>query len=157
MCSFDIISPFTNDYRLMKQYKSACFDELYLLPDPPLYWFKDTDRVCYQRSHFNFYGKHYEQTDGVAIGPPLGPVFPNIFICYFEEKWVATGNNRPSIWLRYVDDTFLDFSASLKLFHRSQGALNLTESWVLSTIQKYLSKYDHLQKAIVRENGQKMA
>ena len=30
----------------------------------------------------------------------------DIFICYFEEKWVMTKNALPSIWFRYVDDIF---------------------------------------------------
>ena len=29
-----------------------CLDKLYSLPEPPLYCFRDTVRVCYQKSHF---------------------------------------------------------------------------------------------------------
>ena len=42
-------------------------------------------------------------------GSPLGPVLANIFMCNFEEKWVANVDSRPSIWFRYVDDTFALF------------------------------------------------
>ena len=37
---------------------------------------------------------------------PLDTVLANIFMCHFEEKWVLDYNARPSVWLRYVDDTF---------------------------------------------------
>ena len=40
------------------------------------------------------------------MGSPLGPVLANIFMCHFEEKWVLDYNARPSVWFRYVDDTF---------------------------------------------------
>jgi len=59
-----------------------------------------------KKSHFIFDGQSYDQIDGVAMGSPLGPVLANIFMCHFEEKWVLSNNIRPSIWFRYVDDTF---------------------------------------------------
>ena len=53
----------------------------------------------------------YDQIDGVAVGSPLGPVMANILMCHFEEKWVLNSNARPSIWFRYVDDTFTLFDS----------------------------------------------
>ena len=40
------------------------------------------------------------------MGSPLGPVLANIFMCDFEQKWLTNADSRPSIWFRYVDDTF---------------------------------------------------
>ena len=48
----------------------------------------------------------YDQIDGEAVGSPLGPLLANIFLSHFEEKWVDSNNTHPSIWFRYVDDTF---------------------------------------------------
>ena len=62
-----------------------------------------------KKSHFVFDGNYDDQIDGVAMGSSIGPVLANIFMCNFEEKWVADGDSRPSIWLRYVDDTFALF------------------------------------------------
>ena len=53
--------------------------------------------------------KYYDQNDGVAMGFPLGRVLGNIFICDFEGKWVRTSKNCPSVWFRYVEDTFALF------------------------------------------------
>ena len=36
-------------------------------------------------------------------------VLANIFMCDFEEKWVMKNTNQPTIWFRYVDDTFTLF------------------------------------------------
>jgi hypothetical protein len=42
--------------------------------------------ICTQESHFQFNGKLYDQIDGVAIGPPLGPLFSKVFMSHFERK-----------------------------------------------------------------------
>ena len=42
-------------------------------------------------------GDYSDQVDGVAMWSPLGPVLANIFMCNFEEKWVANVDSRPSI------------------------------------------------------------
>ena len=63
--------------------------------------------VCTKKSHFMFGDKYYDQVDGVAMGSPLGPLFANAFMSWFEsthmEKLVKLGVKR---WYRYVDDVF---------------------------------------------------
>ena len=51
--------------------------------------------------------------DGVAIGSPLGPVMANIFVCELERKALQQySGTLPSLYRRYVDDTFLVFHTS---------------------------------------------
>ena len=54
---------------------------------------------------FQFNGNLYEQTDGVAMGSPLGPLLGNFFMCSIEDKLDQDGK-LPSYYRRYVDDTF---------------------------------------------------
>ena len=63
---------------------------------------------------FYFNGKLYKQIDGVAMGSPLGPTLANIFMSYYEEKWLqeCPQDFKPSYYYRYVDDTFLLFRSS---------------------------------------------
>ena len=54
---------------------------------------------------FQFNGNLYEQTDGVAMGSPLGPLLANVFMCSIEDKLDQDGK-LPFYYRRYVDDTF---------------------------------------------------
>ena len=55
---------------------------------------------------FQFDGYLYEQNDGVAMGPPLGPLMANVFMCHLEENLSRDGMV-PSLYKRYVDDTLV--------------------------------------------------
>ena len=49
-------------------------------------------------------GRGGEQTDGVAMGSPLGPLLANVFVCSIEEILEQHGQ-LPRYYRRYVDDT----------------------------------------------------
>ena len=38
---------------------------------------------------------------------PLSPVIANFFMEKFKEKAINTAGYKPTVWLRYVDDTFV--------------------------------------------------
>lgn len=41
------------------------------------------------------------------MGLPLSPVMVNIYIEYFEEKVLGMAPLKPTVWLRYVNSTFI--------------------------------------------------
>ena len=87
-----------------------CLNKLNTPPDPPNLpraVLKNLLEFATKKSHFSFYCKCYDQINGAAMGSPLGQVLANIFTRNFEEKWVMTSKNRPSVWFRYVNDTFI--------------------------------------------------
>ena len=62
------------------------------------------------QTHFIFNGKFYNQIDEVAMGSPLAPVLTNIFMGFYESKWINEYNfNKPKFHLRYVDDILAAF------------------------------------------------
>jgi len=81
--------------------------------------------ICTTESHFQFNKNYYEQTDGVAMGSPLGPLFANIFMSDFERKHMdklkQLGVQK---WLRYVDDLF----ATLRCKEDADGILEFLNS-----------------------------
>ena len=55
------------------------------------------------QTHFIFNSKFYNQIDTVAIGSPLAPVLANIFMGFYESKWLNEYNlNKPTFYLTYV-------------------------------------------------------
>jgi hypothetical protein len=51
--------------------------------------------------------KFFQQKDGMAMGNALSPVVSNIYMEHFEKLALKTAVHRPSLWLQYVDDTFV--------------------------------------------------
>ena len=45
-------------------------------------------RMTLQNNFFNFDGKIYKQTDGIAMGSQLGPSVANAFLCFDEQIWL---------------------------------------------------------------------
>ena len=55
------------------------------------------------------------------MGYPLTPVIANIFMGFFESKWLNQHNlNRPKYYLRYDDDDILH------AFDKEQDSLNFS-------------------------------
>ena len=62
---------------------------------------------CVETTYFGMGFDIYRQEEGLAMGSPLSPVLANIFMEYFEEMALGSTSLKSSIWLRYVDDTFI--------------------------------------------------
>ena len=56
----------------------------------------------------------WTQTDGVAMGSPLGPTLANVFLSFHEKKWLeeCPEDFKPLFYRRYVDDAFVVFRES---------------------------------------------
>ena len=68
-------------------------------------------RMALQNNFFNFDSKICKQTDGVAMGSPLGPSLANVFLCFHEQVWLndCQEDFKPVYHRRYVDDIFALF------------------------------------------------
>ena len=108
MVSFDVSNLFTNvpldftiDLILKKVYGKRMVKTKLKKAE-----LKELLEMCTKEMHFTFNGKVYQQTDGVCMGSPLGPVLANAFMVHLEETIVPKLQSSMPQWRRYVDDTF---------------------------------------------------
>ena len=59
--------------------------------------------LCTKKVHFLLEDEIQQQTDGVAIGCPLGPILGGIFIVELETAIVPALGSLLRKWKRYVD------------------------------------------------------
>ena len=62
--------------------------------------------LCLRTTYFEFQ-EFYEEVDGAAMGSPPSQVIANIFMEGFEQEALNTAADQPSLWVRFVDDTFV--------------------------------------------------
>ena len=62
---------------------------------------------CITNTYFLFQGKYFEQVQAAAMGSPFSPLIANLFMEEFEVKALSTCPHPLSLWLRFVDDTFV--------------------------------------------------
>ena len=99
-------------------------------------------KICLVTTSFQFRGKYYEQTDGLAMGSPLSPAIANIFMAKLEKTVLEQTDydERPSAWFRFVDDVFSV----------------IKESAVTSFLQRLNNQHPQIQFTIEKEKEHKL-
>ena len=112
LVSYDVSSLFTNipldetiDILAHKAFENNWFNDTYDL-NLTRTDLVDLLHVATKGQLFQFDGALYKQTDGVAMGSPLGPLLANVFMCSIEESLKSQGK-LPESYRRYIDDTLV--------------------------------------------------
>ena len=61
--------------------------------------------LCTKNVYYVFESRIYVQTDGIAMGSPLGPVLADIFMIQLENSLLSNLTNYITFLKQYVDDT----------------------------------------------------
>ena len=104
-CSFDESSLFTNVPfdETIKICSNALYNDSDLQPLIPKDVFFELMKSATSSVESSFNKTIYRQTDGVAMGLPLGLALANIFAGYYEKK-LFSQTQKPPTYFRYVDD-----------------------------------------------------
>ena len=86
-------------------------------------------KLVLENNFFEFDENVFRQKLGAVIGTKFACFFANIFIGYFEERFLDSCELKPWVWWRFWDDVFMiwlygedelkDFLAKLNSFHES--------------------------------------
>ena len=83
------------------------YDEHYQSEAPiPTQTLGDLMRLILKENSFQFNGKHYLQTNGIAMGTKMAVAFAVIFMAHIEKQLLASSPHKPIIWKRFIDDIF---------------------------------------------------
>ena len=67
----------------------------------------DLLEICLKNVYFQYKEKFYSQKEGLPMGSSLSPALANIFMDGLEKRIFQESEDKPKLWLRYVDDTFI--------------------------------------------------
>jgi hypothetical protein len=67
-------------------------------------------KVCLRTTYFQVDDKFFQQKDGMAMRSSLSPIVSNIFMENFEKLALDLALLKPSLWLQYIDETFVVWS-----------------------------------------------
>lgn len=81
-------------------------------------------RINLTKNDFLFNGEYYLQVKGTAMGKKFAPAYANIFMANWEEGALAKCAKAPLHYLRYLDDIWGIWTASLEEFQDFINTLN---------------------------------
>ena len=117
--------------------------------------FKDRLYLETKESYFIFNNILYTQTDGVAMGSPLGPSLANAFLAHHEQNWLDSCPMKSRTWSyrQYVDDIFVLFKSSdhLNWFYIYLNSCHVNISFTIESEQK--NKISFLDVNVIRKQG----
>ena len=63
-------------------------------------------QLCFPSAVFSYKNSFFKQIYGTPMGSCIAPIIASICIEHIEHTAITTFHTPPSLWLRYVDDTF---------------------------------------------------
>ena len=71
-----------------------------------------------RNNYFEFNGRVKQQKSGAEIGPKCAPTYAWICVNEFENGFLSLRNDKPLVWLRYINDVFFIWTHGKKELHK---------------------------------------
>ena len=107
-------------------------------------------------NNFQFDNKHYLQVGGTAMGTELAPSFANIFMGWFEDKFVYSYHSQPLLWKRYIDDIFIIWQHGETELTKFVRHLNDQHPTIKFTEERSMSSINFLDITVTLSNTGKL-
>jgi hypothetical protein len=108
--------------------------------------------VCLRTTYFQVDDGFYQQKDGMAMGSSLSPIVSNIYMEHFEHLALDSAQDKSSLWLRYVDDTFVIWHHGAEGIRNSFTHLN-GPSWLSMRMQRVPVGWDEAGALEIESNS----
>lgn len=92
-------------------------------------------RECLRSTYFEYRQSYWEQTEGSPMGSPLSPIIANLYMEAFEQEAIRLAIDKPKIWFRYVDDTFVIWPHGLDKLEQFHNHLNRRNDSIKFTME----------------------
>ena len=90
---------------------------------------------CLRSTYFEYRQSYWEQTEGSPMGSPLSPIIANLYMEAFEQEAIRLAKDKPKIWFRYVDDTFVIWPHGLDKLEQFHNHLNRRNDSIQFTME----------------------
>ena len=117
--------------------------------------FKKLLSLATQEMYFIFNDVLYKQKDSMAMGSPLGPTIANVFLSFYEIKWLEQCQKelKPVLYRRYVDDIFVLLKSTEHLSNFRNYFNTCHPNMSFSFEQEKKGKLSFLDIEVSREKG----
>jgi hypothetical protein len=110
------------------------------------------------QNYFEFDGKYFSQTDGLAMGSPLSGVLADVYLNHIENKFIFSDKNKSRnkilFYHRYVDDTLLLFNGNARQLSSLHDYLNNLSPKLKFTLElENLNKINFLDVTVEKTNN----
>jgi hypothetical protein len=92
--------------------------------------------VCLRTTYYvQVDGKFFQQKDGMVLGGSLSPIVSNIYMKHVGNLPLDSALHNPSLWLRYVGDTFVVWPHGPEQLQNFLGPLKSTRPSIQFTVE----------------------
>ena len=117
------------------------------------------DNVCslielvLKNNYFKFNNICYRQRKGTAMGSSMAPAYASLFMGKFEMDFMKICSEKPTLWLRFLDDIFMVWTHSLDKLHEFIKCLNNFHPYIKFTYDISETKVSFLDVDILLQNN----